>query len=85
MVLLPIAYGAFLVIMNSKKVLGSEAPSGGKRVLWNVLMCCSVAASSVASLYVLWNKLGYAGPAIFAAFLLLVFVSNRLLKASKKI
>lgn len=85
MVLLPIAYGAFLVIMNSKKVLGSEAPSGGKRVLWNVLMCCSVAASSVASLYVLWNKLGYAGPAIFAAFLLLVFVSNRLLKASNKI
>lgn len=69
MVLLPIAYGAFLVIMNSKKILGSEAPRGGKRALWNALMCCSVAASSVASLYVLWNKLGYAGPAIFVGFL----------------
>ncbi len=85
MVLLPIAYGAFLVIMNSKKVLGNEAPSGWRRALWNVLMCCSVLASSVASLYVLWNKLGYAGPAIFVAFLVLVAVSNRFLKSSNKI
>lgn len=84
MVLLPIAYGAFLVIMNSKKILGSEAPRGGKRALWNALMCCSVAASSVASLYVLWNKLGYAGPAIFVGFLALVAVSNKFMKKSSK-
>ena len=85
MVLLPIAYGAFLVLMNSKKVLGNEVPKGGKRICWNVLMCCSVAASSVASLYVLWNKLGYIGPTIFVAFLALVLVSNRLLKSANKI
>ena len=84
MVLLPIAYGAFLVIMNSKKILGNEAPRGGNRALWNALMCCSVAASSVASLYVLWNKLGYAGPAIFVGFLALVAVSNKLMKKSSK-
>ena len=84
MVLLPIAYGAFLVIMNSKKILGSEAPRGDKRALWNALMCCSVAASSVASLYVLWNKLGYAGPAIFVGFLALVAVSNKFMKKSSK-
>jgi len=85
MVLLPIAYGAFLVIMNSEKILGQERPSGGKRALWNALMCCSLAASSVASLYVLWNKLGYIGPTVFAAFLALVVASNLLLKKSKKI
>ena len=59
MVLLPIAYGAFLVMMNSKSILGAERPEGKKRVLWTVLMGCSLFASSVASLYVLWNKLGY--------------------------
>ena len=85
MVLLPIAYGAFLVIMNSKSILGDERPNGKKRVLWTSLMTCSVTASSIASLYVLWNKLGYVGPTIFFAFLVLVVISNRLLKASKKI
>ncbi len=82
MVLLPIAYAAFLVIMNSEKILGKERPNGFKRLVWNVLMCCSVAASSIASLYVLWNKLGYVGPAIFVAFLVLVVISNKCLKAS---
>ena len=83
MVLLPIAYGAFLVIMNSKKIMGDEAPRGWGRICWNVLMACSVAASSIASLWVLWNKLGVVGPVLFVLFLLAVFISNRFMKKAK--
>ena len=75
MVLLPIAYGAFLVIMNSRRILKDSMPRGVSRVVWNVLMGCSVAASSVASLWVLWNTLGIWGPLLFAAFLLIVAAS----------
>jgi len=84
MVLLPIAYGAFLLIMNSKKILGDAAPRGGARIAWNVLMSMSVLASSGASLWVLWNKLGIWGPAIFFAFLAAVVISHLMLRNKQK-
>ena len=74
-VLLPIAYGAFLLIMNSKKVLGSETPKGKSRLLWNSLMGCSLVASSVASVWVLYGKIGIAGPIAFAVFFAVVIIS----------
>lgn len=83
MVFLPVAYIAFMVIMNSRKILGNEVPQGGKRAIWNALMTCSVIASSCASLWVLWNKLGAWGPAIFALFAVAVIISNRMLKRVK--
>ena len=82
MVFLPVAYCAFMLIMNSRQILGSEVPRGGKRIAWNILMFCSVAASLVASIWVLWNKLGVWGPSILAVFAIAVAVSNRLLKKS---
>lgn len=75
MILLPIAYGAFMVMMNSKKIMGESAPRGLARSVWNVLMACSVAASSIASLWVLWNKLGIFGILLFALFLAAVVIS----------
>lgn len=82
-VLLPIAYGAFVFLINSKKVLGGERPEGGARVVWNALMACSLAASSVASIWVLYQKIGVAGPILFAAFFALVVVSAVLFKNKK--
>ena len=79
-VLLPIAYGAFLLIMNSKKVLCSETPQGKSRLLWNVLMICSVGASSCASLWVLYQKIGIAGPIAFGVFFAIVIISAILFK-----
>ncbi len=84
MVLLPIAYGAFLVIMNSARIMKQSQPRGIKRVVWNVLMSCSVAASCVASLWVLWSSLGIWGPVAFAAFLLLVVASYFVMAARRK-
>ncbi len=83
MVLLPIAYGAFLVIMNSKKIMGDAAPRGLARLIWNVLMTTSVLAASGASLWVLWNKIGIYGPIAFFAFLALVVISYFSIKAKK--
>lgn len=74
-VLLPIAYGAFLVIMNSKKIMGENAPKGAQRIVWNVMMACSLLGSSIASLYVLNNKIGILGPCLFFGFLLIVLAS----------
>ena len=82
-VLLPIAYGAFVFLINSKKVLGGERPKGGARVVWNVLMACSLAASSVASIWVLYQKIGVAGPVLFVAFFALVVASAVLFKNKK--
>ena len=84
MVLLPIAYGAFLVIMNSARIMKQSQPRGIKRVVWNVLMSCSVAASCVASLWVLWSSLGIWGPVAFVAFLLLVVASYFVMAARRK-
>ena len=83
-VLLPIAYGAFLLLMNSKKVLGDEAPKGKSRMLWNALMICSVGASSIASLWVLYQKIGIAGPIAFAVFFAIVIVSALIFKSKKQ-
>ena len=79
-VLLPIAYGAFIYLINSSKVLGAQRPSGGRRILWNVLMACSLLMSSIASVWVLYQKIGLAGPALFAAFFAVVVVSALILK-----
>ncbi len=84
MILLPLAYGAFLVMMNSKKILGESTPRGVSRIVWNALMCASLAASSCASIYVLQNKLGvYLGPSVFAVCLIAIVVSHFILKSKR--
>jgi len=47
--LLPIAYFTFFLLMNSKRVLGDALPTGGKRMLWNVLMIPAILAAAFAS------------------------------------
>ncbi len=79
-VLLPIAYGAFMFIINSKKVLDAEAPRGKSRLVWNVLMACSLVASSAASIWVLYQKIGVAGPIAFAVFFAIVIISALIFK-----
>lgn len=57
MVLLPIAYMTFFLMMNSRSLLGDEMPRGGKRVLWNVMMLLATAAALYASVYVVVTKM----------------------------
>jgi hypothetical protein len=54
--LLPIAYFIFLLMMNSKKLLGDKMPTGGKRVLWNVLMLIATGLATFGSIWALKDK-----------------------------
>ena len=54
--LIPVAYLSFFLLINSKKVLGRERPSGFGRVIWNVGLLLSLSVMGSAAFYVAWNK-----------------------------
>jgi len=57
-ILLPIAYLAFLLLMNQKAMLGDNMPQGGKRVLWNALMIIATGIATLVSVWKLWDTTG---------------------------
>jgi hypothetical protein len=73
-ILLPIAYLAFLLLMNQKSMLGENLPQGGKRVLWNVLMVIATGIATLVSIWSLWSRLGKWSIAIIVAFVGLILV-----------
>ncbi len=74
MVLLPIAYFAFFLLMNQKTFLGNNMPRGGKRILWNVLMTLAAGAASFGSVWSLWSKLQWLGIILLISFIALCVV-----------
>ncbi|MFK7937093.1 MAG: divalent metal cation transporter [Saprospiraceae bacterium] len=58
--LLPIAYLIFLLLINSKKALGTELPI--RRTLVNTLMIIATAIATFASIWALWGKFQSANP-----------------------
>jgi hypothetical protein len=71
-ILLPIAYLAFLLLMNQKAMLGEYMPKGGKRLLWNVLMVIATGIATLVSIWSLWSRLRWWGIVVFVAFIGLV-------------
>jgi len=74
MVLLPIAYFAFFLLMNQKSFLGENMPVGAKRILWNILMALAAGAASFGSVWSLWSKLQWKGIALLVGFIVLCIV-----------
>ena len=74
MVLLPIAYWTFFLMMNSRALLGEHRPRGTSRVIWNTLMLIAAGAATFASVYSIHAKAGIAGLGGLGAFLVLVGV-----------
>ncbi|MBN1516786.1 divalent metal cation transporter [Candidatus Sumerlaeota bacterium] len=70
MVLLPVAYFTFLLLMNNKRMLGDKLPSGNARLAWNLLMIIAAVLSGICSVYVLWSNLKYKGIALLVVFTL---------------
>jgi Mn2+/Fe2+ NRAMP family transporter len=66
MMLLPIAYVTFMLMMNSTKILGDDKPRGGNRVCWNILMGVSVLGALAAALTAILDKASHpiAGPVV---------------------
>lgn len=54
--LLPIAYFIFLLMMNSKQLLGDAMPTGGKRIAWNALMLTATGLATFGSIWALKDK-----------------------------
>lgn len=54
--LLPIAYFIFLLMMNSKQLLGAAMPQGGKRIAWNILMIIATGLATFGSIWALKDK-----------------------------
>lgn len=79
--LLPIAYVTFFVMMNRRSLLGEEAPRGGKRLLWNVLMAIAVVAATAAGISAVVKKAGTAGIVFVVAYIALVLVVQYFHKA----
>lgn len=67
-VLLPIAYFTFLIMMNTRGLLGDSMPKGGRRVIWNVLMVFSTAAATFVSLWSLWPRIGWWSVVLIGVF-----------------
>jgi Mn2+/Fe2+ NRAMP family transporter len=60
--MLPIAYLSFLLLMNSRRALGSSFPTGGKRILWNALMLFATLVAGFGSAWGLIGKQMYGFP-----------------------
>jgi Mn2+/Fe2+ NRAMP family transporter len=71
--LLPIAYFTFLLMMNSKKILGDKRPEGTSRIIWNTLMIFATTMATVGSIWAIKDKPFQAGT-IGIAFLGLLFL-----------
>lgn len=80
MVLLPIAYVVFALMMNNKTILGKDMPTGKRRILWNILMTGSITFASIGSLWSLWSKLGYVGILLFIMFIVVVIATRGMAK-----
>ncbi len=54
--MIPIAYFTFLLLMNSKSLLGEDRPTGGRALKWNILMTIATVIATAGSVWVLLGK-----------------------------
>lgn len=57
MMLLPIAYVTFFMMMNSRAILGDQRPRGLSRLIWNALMGVSVLGAIIAAGTAIYDKI----------------------------
>lgn len=74
LMLLPIAYVAFFLMLNNKAIMGVHLPKGGSRVVWNTLMILVIILVGTASIYMLWQYGGMWGIGALGLFLLAIAV-----------
>lgn len=79
LMLLPIAYITFMLMINNKALMGQFMPTGKNRIAWNILMTISVTLISSASLYMLWTRGGMWGMILLVVFLAAVVLIPRLI------
>jgi Mn2+/Fe2+ NRAMP family transporter len=83
-ILLPIAYFAFSLLMNQKAMLGDNMPRGGKRVLWNALMIIATGIATLVSIWSLWSRLGWWSIVVIVAFIGLILIVHFIRKGKRQ-
>jgi Mn2+/Fe2+ NRAMP family transporter len=83
-ILLPIAYLAFFLLMNQKAMLGDYMPQGAKRVLWNILMVIATGIATLVSIWSLWSRLGGWSIAVIVVFFGLILVVHFVRKGKRQ-
>lgn len=77
-ILLPIAYLSFFLLMNNRKLLGREKPTGPRMAVWNLLMGIGVLGATVQAVAAIQTRIsGAQGPYVLggvAVFLLLAII-----------
>tara|TARA_B100001057_G_scaffold206900_1_gene207656 strand:- start:7402 stop:9120 length:1719 start_codon:yes stop_codon:yes gene_type:complete len=54
--LIPVAYLSFFLLINNRKILGKQRPSGAIRFIWNIGLIMALAIMGSAATFVAWNK-----------------------------
>ncbi len=83
-ILLPIAYFAFLLLINQKSVLGDNMLRGGRRAVWNILMSISVCTATLVSIWSLWSRLKSWSVLVITLFLGLILIVHIICKSKRK-
>ena len=74
MMLLPIAYFTFFLLMNQKSLLGDHAPRGMQRLSWNGLMAIAAGLAAFGSIWSVWSKVRWYGIGAVGIFIGLAIV-----------
>lgn len=75
MALLPIAYIAFFYMMNSRRLLGENMPTGSARLVWNLLMIVAIGlAVSGAAISILNDSAQIPGTGIYVRHIAIALV-----------
>lgn len=76
MVLLPIAYITFFLMMNSRSLLGDAMPTGFIRVLVNAVMILAISVATLGAGLSIWANVRWFGVIAAGLFAVLVVIVN---------
>ena len=76
MVLLPIAYITFFLMINSKSLMGDAMPQGNKRIVLNIAMLVALAAATIGAGWSVWSKVQWTGVIAVGIFFALAIIVN---------
>ena len=74
MVLLPIAYITFFLMINSKSLMGEAIPKGNKRIVLNIAMLVALIAATIGAGWSIWSKVQWNGIIAVGVFIALAVV-----------
>ena len=76
MVLLPIAYITFFLMINSKSLMGDALPQGNKRIALNIAMLVALVAATIGAGWSIWSKAQWAGVTAVGVFIFAAVVAH---------